>query len=264
MEEDEILINSVESHEALYNVKHRDYRKSELKQRLWNNIGATIEKSGNNCLKRWNYVRDYYIRRRGKPGSGTTGEAAKKRSDLLSFLDHIPSSQTTTIPNIIADEISEHKIAIIEEEDDIEENTSQYEEIYGMTELNFDEEDRTNEDCMRNKKRKCIHSEERLQEVKEIVQQKAPQNELDEVDLYFNCMAKIVKKLPLYEQVQLRMQISTLIGNAELRTLSNESRHYSSSRPYSILLNDQGKIDNVSDESSNVSEVLILSENEEV
>ncbi|GFU25098.1 uncharacterized protein NPIL_393881 [Nephila pilipes] len=323
-EEDKILINFVKNHEALYNVKHRDYRKSHLKQHLWNNIGTTLDKSGTDCLKRWSYVRDYYIRRRGKPGA--IGEAAKKRSDLLSFLDDVPSSQKATISNIVEDEISHHKITIKEEkEDDIEENTTQYEETGGMVELNFNKrnnnkeyeeteemielnfnkrnnnkeyektegmmelsfnkrnnnkeyeetegmielnfnernnnkEDRKNDDYIRNKKRrKLAHCEERL---KEIPQRKPtpPQDELDEVDLYFNSMAKIVKRLPPYERAQLRMQISTLIGNAELRTLSNESRRYASSKPCSTLLNDKGKMDHVSDESSSFSE--ILSEND--
>lgn len=75
-----------------------------------------------------------------------------------------------------------------------------------------------------------------MQLLKEIVQRKATpsQNELDETDLFFNSMAKIVKKLPRYEQVHLRMQISSLVGNAELRNISNESRQTNdSSRPSS-------------------------------
>lgn len=39
------------------------------------------------CSKRWQYIRDYYIRKKGKPGTGSPGEAAKKRTTLLSFLD---------------------------------------------------------------------------------------------------------------------------------------------------------------------------------
>ncbi|GFS70383.1 hypothetical protein TNCV_4157971 [Trichonephila clavipes] len=52
------------------------------------------------CCKKWGYVRDYYIRRRGKPGSGSSGIAAKKRSELLSFLDSFAVSQRTTTTNV--------------------------------------------------------------------------------------------------------------------------------------------------------------------
>ncbi|GFT39096.1 hypothetical protein TNCV_3401331 [Trichonephila clavipes] len=45
------------------------------------------------------YVRDYYIRRRGKPGSGSSGIAAKNIRDLLSFLDSFASSQRSSTTN---------------------------------------------------------------------------------------------------------------------------------------------------------------------
>lgn len=45
-ESDKILIDFVRNHEALYNVKSKDYRKAQLKQNLWNNVGTILEKSG--------------------------------------------------------------------------------------------------------------------------------------------------------------------------------------------------------------------------
>ncbi|GFW68973.1 uncharacterized protein TNCV_2918711 [Trichonephila clavipes] len=90
-EEDEILIDFVRNHELLYNIRHPDYRKAQAKQHLWESY---------DCCKRWGYVRDYYIRRRGKPGSGSSGIAAKKRSELLSFLDSFAVSQRTTTTNV--------------------------------------------------------------------------------------------------------------------------------------------------------------------
>jgi hypothetical protein len=45
----------------------------------------------------------------------------------------------------------------------------------------------------------------------------------DETDLYFASMAKIVKKLPLQEQVRLRLEIGNLIGNAELAFYSQNN-----------------------------------------
>lgn len=58
------------------------------------------------CCKRWAYVRDYYIRRKGKPGTGSGGEAEKNRSVLISFLDSLPSSQKlNTITKVVGDEV---------------------------------------------------------------------------------------------------------------------------------------------------------------
>ncbi|GFY03561.1 hypothetical protein TNCV_3211981 [Trichonephila clavipes] len=72
-EEDEILIDFVRNHELLYNIRHPDNRKAQAKQHLWESIGTTLEKSG---------------------------IAAKKRSELLSFLDSFAVSQRTTTTNV--------------------------------------------------------------------------------------------------------------------------------------------------------------------
>lgn len=41
--EDETLIDFVKNNEVLYNVKHRDYRNSQLKQKLWSDIGSILD-----------------------------------------------------------------------------------------------------------------------------------------------------------------------------------------------------------------------------
>lgn len=74
------------------------------------------------------------------------------------------------------------------------------------------------------KRKNNSHAQERLNLLKQIVNKKpSPQIELDETDLFFSSMAKIVKKLPRYEQAQIRMQIGALVGNAELRHISVDS-----------------------------------------
>ncbi|KAK9738872.1 Alcohol dehydrogenase transcription factor Myb/SANT-like [Popillia japonica] len=103
-EQDEILIDFVRNHEPLFNVKSAEYRKMELKQKLWHEVGTILSKTDTNCSKRWAYIRDHYIRKRGKPGTGSASEAAKKRSELLSFLDSCLSGKRSTISNIPHDE----------------------------------------------------------------------------------------------------------------------------------------------------------------
>ncbi|KAG8174042.1 hypothetical protein JTE90_010811 [Oedothorax gibbosus] len=51
------------------------------------------------CKARWTHVRDYYKRKQGKPGTGSTGEAAKRRAVLLSFLDDKNLGKRDTINN---------------------------------------------------------------------------------------------------------------------------------------------------------------------
>jgi len=204
----------------------------------------TICVLGSDCSKRWAYVRDYYIRRKGKPGTGSGGEAAKNRSVLLSFLDSLPSSQRlNTITNVVGDEVRFDESEFMENSHaDLEENITQIDEREeNMTIINSNEDkkmDGKKDNIMRDKKKiKLTHSEERLQLLKQIAERNStPANELDEFDLFFNSMAKIVKKLPRYEQVQLRMQISSLVGNAELKSILGDSRRTDSSTgPSSIM-----------------------------
>jgi hypothetical protein len=67
-------------------------------------------------------------------------------------------------------------------------------------------------------------AEGRLQLLQDIARrsQRVPESQ-DETDLYFASMAKIVKKLPLQEQVMLRLEIGNLIGNAELAFYSQNN-----------------------------------------
>ncbi|XP_023706985.1 uncharacterized protein LOC111864160 [Cryptotermes secundus] len=89
----------------LHNVKNKNYRQAQLKQNLWCEIGGTLNKTDVNCSKKWAFIRDYYIRWRGKPDTGSSGEAAKKRS-VLSFLDGFSSSKRSTVTNVVGDENS--------------------------------------------------------------------------------------------------------------------------------------------------------------
>jgi hypothetical protein len=75
------------------------------------------------------------------------------------------------------------------------------------------------------KKRKLSSTAEaRLQLLQDIARrsQRVPEPQ-DETDLYFASMAKLVKKLPLQEQVRLRLEIGNLIGNAELAFYSQNN-----------------------------------------
>lgn len=45
-EDDEILIDFVRVHEILYNVKHKDYRQTQMKQKLWCEVGEILNKTG--------------------------------------------------------------------------------------------------------------------------------------------------------------------------------------------------------------------------
>ena len=45
-EDDETLIDFVRNHEAIYNIKSKEYRKTQLKQNWWREIGEILNKTG--------------------------------------------------------------------------------------------------------------------------------------------------------------------------------------------------------------------------
>ena len=176
------------------------------------------------------YVRDYYIRRKGNPGKGSSGEAAKKRCELLSFLDSCASMKRTSISNVSENEPA---ISITEEEQD-----SYVSNEYG-TSMNDESDEQDGEHGQKRndinvtrftegretKKKKISRAEERLNILKQIAERKDStcQNEPDEIDLFFSSIAKTVKTLPRQEQIKLKMEISSMVGNAELSLMTHEN-----------------------------------------
>ncbi|CAG4961078.1 unnamed protein product [Colias eurytheme] len=100
------------------------------------------------------------------------------------------------------------------------ENTHNNEETQSDTQEIENEKDKAKND---KKQKHNAHSQERLNLFKQIAYRNSTQSGLDENNLFFGLMAKIVKKLPPYEQVQLRLQLWSLVDNAELRQISNNS-----------------------------------------
>ncbi|GFY77122.1 uncharacterized protein TNIN_107131 [Trichonephila inaurata madagascariensis] len=195
-EEEEILIDFVRNHDILYNIRHPDYRMAQIKQHLWESIGTTLDKSGSDSCKRWGYVRDYCIRRRGKPGSGSSGIAAKERSELLSFLDSFAASQRPTTTNVGSSQGLSDATQLSPTEPDIDMGpgifTPEILEHDSNDDLGKMENDKV-ESMPPPKKKKLTHSEERLKLLKQIAERKiAPQNEPDEADLFLDLWQRFI------------------------------------------------------------------------
>ncbi|KAL1487937.1 hypothetical protein ABEB36_015320 [Hypothenemus hampei] len=162
-EDDEILIDFIKNHEGLYNVKSAKYRKIIFFSAI----------SGTDCSKRWAYIRDYYVRKRGKPSTGSSGEATKKRSDLLSFLYSCPSAKRRQM-----------MLMMMLPQKGTHQTTLLYVTIASCL-----------YECQKNEKKST--SEARLQLLQEIAHKpRHMQESQDDTDLYFASMAKIVKRLP--------------------------------------------------------------------
>ncbi|GFY71252.1 hypothetical protein TNIN_427111 [Trichonephila inaurata madagascariensis] len=106
-------------------------------------------------------------------------------------------------------------------------------------------------------KKKLTHSKEQLKLLKQIAERKAaPQNEPDAADLsFFLSIAKIFKRLPRKEQVELRIQIANLISNAKLRSMvSDASPACSTPRNEGMMLSGE----------ANIFEIYVIEDNKSI
>lgn len=71
-----------------------------------------------------------------------------------------------------------------------------------------------------------------LRDIAERKREPVIQPEQDVNDLFFASMAKMVKKLPEMQQSKIRMQISNIVGNAEIEFLSGCPSRPSSASSY--------------------------------
>ncbi|XP_072383971.1 uncharacterized protein [Diabrotica undecimpunctata] len=105
--EDELLIDLVKQHPALYNCKLKSYRDIVLRNKIWKQVGVSLNKSENDCKARWKHIRDYYRKRRNEAmkelgSSSQTMENSdffKKNQNLL-FLENTAIAETETASSL--------------------------------------------------------------------------------------------------------------------------------------------------------------------
>ncbi|GFT20303.1 uncharacterized protein TNCV_1009101 [Trichonephila clavipes] len=184
-EEDEILIDFVRNHDVLYNIRHPDYRKAQTKH-LWESTGTTLGKISFAASQR--------------PTTTNVG-SSQGLSDVTQLSSTEPDIDSG--PGIITPEILD---------------PDSNDDFGKMEEEKF-------QSTPPPKKKNLTHSEERFKLLKQIAERKvAPQNEPDEADLFlFGFMVKIYKRFPRKEQAELRIQITNLIRNAELRMIQSDA-----------------------------------------
>ncbi|XP_046666988.1 transcription factor Adf-1-like [Homalodisca vitripennis] len=89
-DDDETLINEVSVRGVLWKSSHSDFKNSAKKDKIWNDIGELLDKTGEQCKTRWKSIRDNFKRTRRDESSGTGKPAKIKRAnywELLTFLD---------------------------------------------------------------------------------------------------------------------------------------------------------------------------------
>ncbi|XP_037808074.1 uncharacterized protein LOC119601308 [Lucilia sericata] len=85
------LIQAVEKHDCLYNVKSAQYTKFDFKEHLWNTIGKEIGISSNEAKSKWKGVRDSYKKYKHKANVADGYLKKYKYAEALKFLDNVVS-----------------------------------------------------------------------------------------------------------------------------------------------------------------------------
>ncbi|KAF5292034.1 hypothetical protein FQR65_LT20349 [Abscondita terminalis] len=243
--EDEVLIELVAGLPILYDAKLKDYKNTVLRDAKWKKIGEQINKTANQCKTRWRSIRDHYkkLKKSNKLPTGTAVQKKNKKSyfERLRFLDMVETEResTTNVELIDMSDSDKHD----SEEDNHSEVTSDVEEDISSQSVHSDQRNGCPstsgnstvgaiKKAQRNKlqmithttpaalsakssgpvtsKRKKYNKEnEKMQEVVE-----------DDIDLFFKTMAASVKKFPAHSKTSLKMKISQIVFEEEMRLSS--------------------------------------------
>ena len=170
--------------------------------------------SGDICNARWTYIRDYYVRRKLKPITGSCSEATTKRSMMLSFLDSFPSQKASTYTNVVASQPGLRQSN--ELTDPLGDRTLELDPPgeEGQSHVDLEEVETEVLNKPPTKKTKLTHAEERLHLLKELVQHKVAPSDPDEtVDLFYRSVAARVKQFSAMDQIKMQCEVSALLAN---------------------------------------------------
>ncbi|XP_039961007.1 uncharacterized protein LOC120775079 [Bactrocera tryoni] len=86
-EDEEKIIDFVRNHEILYNKRHKEFRDSEKKQRLWFEIAEQLDIKAEAVKGKWTTMRDYFMRTKDKRGNGAVAPLTKRDESLMFLMD---------------------------------------------------------------------------------------------------------------------------------------------------------------------------------
>nr|CAI5836616.1 unnamed protein product [Callosobruchus analis] len=244
---EELLIENVRKYEVLYNHSSRDYRDQRIRQEAWEEIGKELKITAEKAKQLWDKLR-CFNNARNRRLSTKSGQATKtvppwKFEQEMSFLlPYLEGRRTFSnlIPDVEnnADVQESHAIADTE----ISNATDNEEESRVGTTENTPQEDtqvdkkidQLHQLQTPKKYSKTTAAAELVHIMKENAhlrkrryenQDKATDNKktsplenMDDTDLFFLSMSKMVKKLPKYEQATVKLAVSNAVFEAEKRS----------------------------------------------
>ncbi|XP_050062323.1 uncharacterized protein LOC114128392 [Aphis gossypii] len=204
--DDEMLVKEVQKYPMLYNMEHADYNNYLLKDVIWKEISTKINKSVDDTKNRWKNIRDSYTRNKSKPGTGSAASTKTKLSLTLrvSLLDNFEYERDSTSNDPMDGNID---FLTDEEIDD-----TLYEAANNLPPAEMPSKKRGLSGTRKDADLIMNKSEEPNKRIKQTLEKE--EDDMDDVDLFFKCIAAIVKTFSPKDQ--LLMKIKMLFIMAEL------------------------------------------------
>ncbi|XP_026735798.1 transcription factor Adf-1-like [Trichoplusia ni] len=249
--EEEKLINQVAHHPALYDASHKNYLNAIIKDNIWKNIGKVLNKSDEDCKKKWKSIRDSYHRFKKKNKLGTGSAALKKtkqnRHLQLLFLDNVPHHRTggtnITPPQQELD-VNNENVSVAEQEqgsdttfpsnNNAEQSTTDQEVEVGTeaTEVVPNVVKATTPKKKKKKKEDIFltlwkQRDEQRQELYKNMVRKID----DDIDLFCKHIGEVLRNLPPYEKAKAKKHLGEVLSDYEIMAASHSSGRNTFSSP---------------------------------
>ncbi|XP_063235276.1 transcription factor Adf-1-like [Bacillus rossius redtenbacheri] len=237
-EQDEKLIDLVREHRVLYDLHHCKYKDSIVRENVWKEIAASLNKGAEDCKTRWRTIRDSYRKSNKKLKTGSkTGSPAfsksKYNTESLKFLDETYKERASK-SSININEIIENNQETQEMVDDCpSEECNQFQEEESAQEsTNWPSEQTSSSELLNSsiKKRKITVKEKMLDEIrkgreergkilKDLLENRGQDRSQHPIDIFFQSMSETVKQFPPHLIAETRLKVCQVVSQMELRSL---------------------------------------------
>ncbi|XP_076028761.1 uncharacterized protein LOC143017773 [Oratosquilla oratoria] len=243
-EQDEILVKEVAKYPLLWQLSHPKYEDQQVKDNIWADVAIKVVRPVHDCKKRWQSIKDTYDRKKIEKTILATPPMKKGKTwaleEKLSFLQ--PAEEDRGFSNITAikeEEFDYDPDQVIEplliddtsSRPNSEQSTptpsaspiplppqtsSQQSSIHTQGTRSYISR-RTN-----HREKRIAHLEMKIAERNEMIKNLlSSEQNLDEIDLFFQSIAKSVKKLPPHLQHRAKVKTLATIGNLEVEMLNS-------------------------------------------
>ncbi|KAG8250863.1 hypothetical protein J6590_093226 [Homalodisca vitripennis] len=158
----EHLLEVVYTYPVLYDLNHKDYKNIRKKDKIWEDIGKTLNTSGDEMKKKWKNMRDCYMKYL-RDCKTTTGQAKRNykkwtwATQLERFKPFIGMAKTmsnVTAPEIEGDNTNSDEF--VDEPDELVDDGGDNQEMPARREMSIQEEP-INMNLVRNYPTRLVH-----------------------------------------------------------------------------------------------------------